>query len=232
MRTIVSYPEVPRNRIDHAGLYAATQHTYDATWTDATGTLHGTARELWTTGAILEFHTLGCAERFVVRRSDSRLTLGEDLTLRQARTARLVRCGCIRFTAVPERPPEEKKMTKQALMIRLENELAILRQEGEYSVKDFKVFDAPRDVELGSALVRREKRTWSWGSCRSETCNHNSHDPYTSGDTLFLLCSEKLGDSSNGWERFALQDGRLVEYRYAKEHGYYFAPTASLRFAK
>ncbi|TSC69963.1 MAG: hypothetical protein G01um101449_473 [Parcubacteria group bacterium Gr01-1014_49] len=118
------------------------------------------------------------------------------------------------------------------MITKLESELASLRQEGEYSVKDFEVFDFPRDVDFGSALVRRERRTWSWGSCRSETCAHNSHDPYMSGDTLFLLCSEKLGESSNGWERFALQDGRIVEYRYAKENGYHFAPTASLRFAK
>ena len=160
----------------------------------------------WIENSSLQHHRIILLKRFSARHWGYHLCGRFNASLKsQSRRAftpapcKVQEPGEFRKLFLPLKGGEEKKMTKQELMTKLESELATLRQEGEYSVKDFQVFDFPRDVEFGSALVRRERRTWSWGSCRSETCAHNSHDPYMSGDTLFLLCSEKLCESSNGW---------------------------------
>jgi hypothetical protein len=67
-----------------------------------------------------------------------------------------------------------------------------------------------------------KRNGWSWGFCTSETCNHNSHDPYMEGDVQFVYCRP-----TGVPDVYELEDGRLVEYVYS-ENGHY-APTALLR---
>ena len=72
---------VQRPYIRHAALYAKALLTYVATWQAPHGTtIEGTARELYAPGSTaLEFRATHYAERRIVRRSDSRLTLGAEV---------------------------------------------------------------------------------------------------------------------------------------------------------
>ena len=58
--------------------YANALRTYRATLHDATGTVTGTCRELYYSGALwLEWRAEQYLERYLIRRDDGRLTLGE-----------------------------------------------------------------------------------------------------------------------------------------------------------
>lgn len=61
--------------------YALVFRTYKASLEDATGTVTGTCRELYYPGALwLEWRANRFLERYLVRRDDVRLVLGEGRT--------------------------------------------------------------------------------------------------------------------------------------------------------
>ncbi len=113
-------------------------------------------------------------------------------------------------------------MTVTEMIESLETQLTALRAEGEFTARAFDV-DSSQAWPNGFPLLRTQERGWSWGSCTSETCNHNSHDPYTEGPTIFVLCRPA------GTDLFALPDGRLFRY-IVTEPGYHFCPQKFIRF--
>jgi hypothetical protein len=122
-------------------------------------------------------------------------------------------------------------MNTQDLKKKLETQLQALGDTGNFQVIPFDVFWVDRDVKeaLDAALIRIERKTWSWGHCRSETCNHNSHDPYQDGHTAFVLC-RPVGKDERGWQMYATESGLLFGYQYGREgRGRHFAPAASFR---
>ena len=117
-------------------------------------------------------------------------------------------------------------MNKVELARKLRRQLELLEEEGEFEVQAFDVWAAP-DF-LGEALVRVEENAWSSGYCMSETCAHNSHDPYSEGDTAFVLC-RPVGEDEEGNDLYeAKGNGIVFGYRYAKDNGFHFAPTARI----
>lgn len=83
-------------------------------------------------------------------------------------------------------------MTKEQMIATLEAQLASLKETGDFSVLAFQVWSLSHKTiaALGSALIRRELCSWSWGHCRSQTCSHNSHDPFARGETAFIACRQ------------------------------------------
>lgn len=119
-------------------------------------------------------------------------------------------------------------MVIEELIKKLEGQLTVLRDGGEFPVHALQVFEFPCSVLLGEAFVRLERWTWGFGYCRSETCMHTSHDPYMSGDTIFLR-AKKIGTDTDERETlYLLPNGKIARYKFAKESGYHFAPTARL----
>ena len=118
--------------------------------------------------------------------------------------------------------------TASDLIEKLEAQLAARKADGEYIVESFDVWHGDNDFGAADAdIIRVERNTWNWGHCRSETCSHNSHDPYSEGDTVFVRC-KKIGNDEHGRQMYALPNGRIFVYVTGHNHGYHFAPTARL----
>lgn len=112
-------------------------------------------------------------------------------------------------------------MNTQDLIAQLKTQIAALEAvSGEFSVIGFNVWS-----ESQIPSVRFEDNTWSWGHCTSETCNHNSHDPYSEGGTQYVYCRPIIGGRPN---LYILLDGGVFEYTH--EGAGHYAPSASLRW--
>lgn len=100
-----------------------------------------------------------------------------------------------------------------------------------FTVKPFTVWHGDQaGASIGSALIRIEYGTHSWGHCRSKTCAHNSHDPFMKGDTIFILCRE-IGKDAHQNMLYLLEDGRLLTYN-TKSPGFHFAPHNAIEFTQ
>lgn len=122
-------------------------------------------------------------------------------------------------------------MDTKELAQKLREQLAALEAPPEnFSVRSFRVWSSYNLKGLGDAVVRIERNSWSWGSCRSETCAHNSHDPYGQGDTVYITC-RAIGEDEDGNEMYQTPGGVVFSYRYAKDSGYHYRPTAMIKAA-
>jgi hypothetical protein len=112
----------------------------------------------------------------------------------------------------------------------LEKQLEMLKNEEDYTVHSFKVWKVKREMrqKLGSSLIREEKNAWNSGFCRSDTCFHNSHDPYEEGNLTYILCKE-IGKSQNGNTVYKTKEGFIFEYVFAYDGGYHYNPSAFIR---
>mgnify|MGYP003395676339 CR=1 FL=1 len=122
--------------------------------------------------------------------------------------------------------------TVEAFKEKLLRQLAALDQM-DFPPQTVKVWHLQEDVRaaLGDALIRYQHHTWSWGHCRSETCAHNSHDPYTQGDAVFFN-ARQLEEDEKGNTLYILPSGLLLQYHFAHDNGYHFAPSARLLIKK
>lgn len=120
-------------------------------------------------------------------------------------------------------------MSTDELVQKLEAQLnALQAPPANFAVRNFNVWDGTGSGRpLESATVRIEKKTWSWGHCRSETCAHCSHDPYRSGDTVFVLC-RPVGTNEESCQIFQTPDGLIFRYDSEQHNGYHFAPAANI----
>ena len=111
-------------------------------------------------------------------------------------------------------------MTKDQMVQKLEGELQELKAEGEYEALPFNVWNPSSAREL-DGFIRWAENTHSWGYCRSETCAHNSHDPYIEGGTVFIRC-RPIGN------RYITPGGAVFTYD-TRSRGYHFAPYYRIR---
>lgn len=120
-------------------------------------------------------------------------------------------------------------MTKQELIESLRKQAdALETQDGKFEVIEFFVWSKHGLDDLGDALIRYQDKTHSWGCCRSETCAHNSHDPYMEGGTAFVFCKEIRNDE-NGDRLFTTSSGVVFAYN-TETSGYHFAPYYNFQF--
>lgn len=121
-------------------------------------------------------------------------------------------------------------MQKHELIAHLQAQLEALTAEGPYPIQELKVWVLSADTvsALGAALVRSKRKAWSWGRCNSETCAHNSHDPYQTGDVVFFR-AKPIGKSEDGDDLYLLPDGTILEYLDGQRNGFHFAPMALLQ---
>lgn len=122
------------------------------------------------------------------------------------------------------------EMTIDQLRTELQRQL-ILLDRMDFPPRAFRVWsvDDALIAQIGDALVRIERNGWSWGRCQDQQCSHNSHDPYSEGDLIYINAIRITGEE-DGSGLFALPNGTILEYRYA-DHGRHFAPTAWLGLA-
>ena len=120
-------------------------------------------------------------------------------------------------------------MTKQEMIEKLRKQADMLEAQGDYEAKAFHVWSREGlDDMLKDALVCYQDKTHSFGICRSETCAHNSHDPYMEGGTVFILCKE-VGKDEDGNQLFVTPNNMVFAYD-VKADGYHFAPHYNLIF--
>ena len=119
-----------------------------------------------------------------------------------------------------------------SLVEQLEAQLAALKapQTTGYAAQAFEVWNCDLRPLLGAALIRAEYGTWSWGFCKSEICNHYSHDPYAEGHTVYVVC-RPVGNDEQNHALYQTPDGVVFSYRYARDEGYHYAPTARIKIA-
>lgn len=119
-------------------------------------------------------------------------------------------------------------MTKQEMINELRKQADALEGKDGYEVREFCAWSKIGLEKLGDALIRYQDKTHSWGYCRSETCAHNSHDPYMEGGTAFVLCKD-VGKDENGNKLFTTPNGVVFAYD-TMESGYHFAPYYNFEF--
>ncbi len=120
---------------------------------------------------------------------------------------------------------------KQELIEKLRTQLEKL-EDPEWELQSFKVWHVPDEIKkLDGTVV--ERHGWSWGYCQSETCNHNSHDPYMEGHIIHLPASHigedmgLVGQGPEPAELYLTPSGAIIRYVYRSPE-LHFAPRISL----
>ncbi len=89
-----------------------------------------------------------------------------------------------------------------------------------YEATCFEIWNHEQMPEaLKESIIRVERDSWSWGHCTSETCNHNSHDPYDTGDTVWLNANY-VGAGENGNALYESHTGIVFEHVW-RDRGHY-----------
>jgi len=102
-----------------------------------------------------------------------------------------------------------------SLVEQLEAQLAALKApKTGYAAQAFEVWNCDLRPLLGAALIRAEYGTWSWGFCKSEICNHYSHDPYAEGHTVYVVC-RPVGNDEQNHALYQTPDGVVFAYHSA-----------------
>jgi hypothetical protein len=99
-----------------------------------------------------------------------------------------------------------------------------LEEPGEFSPIKFDIYRVPDEFE--EFIAHTESRGWSWGACVSDTCRHNSHDPYGEYPSVFVRA--RVVDEVSGL--YELPNGQVFWY-VNEPHGHY-RPTRYLTFQK
>ncbi len=112
-------------------------------------------------------------------------------------------------------------MTKNELVKKLEGQISKLKK-GEEEIQSIRLwcFREKEQKLIGDSLIRVERKSFSWGCCKSETCFHNSHDPYTEGDTIFFQ-GRKIGIDEENRTIFLLHNGKIIFYSI-KDNGQHY----------
>jgi hypothetical protein len=115
----------------------------------------------------------------------------------------------------------------------LEKQLEMLKNEEDYTAHSFKVWSLPPGIKqkLGSSFIREEKNLWSNGMCKSETCLHCTHDPYTEGNLVYISC-KAVGKNFYEDTMYKTKEGFLFEYVFEYDRGRYYNPSAFIQGSK
>ena len=116
-------------------------------------------------------------------------------------------------------------MNKEQLIEELRKQANALESTDGFEVIEFAAWREP--TKLGSGLIRYQDKTHSSGYCRSETCLHNSHDPYMEGGTAYVKCKQ-VGIDETGNMQYVTPDGIVFTFN-TFETGQHFAPPLNFK---